>query len=256
MKINYAIIVSSLEEKEKSLSKFSILDKKTFFTFDKSIKSLVLLKSKKNFFQEIELFFSNESFFLIYPDEELVFFDDEESFKSYHNLIVDNWIIKSKRSNAISCEVSKNFIRSNFQNVHKFKESWCNLYENKNSFFSRLEEYIFANEIETTDLFLIYFYIKERLKNEKYTEELGCFVRSAIIKYPLFIELINLWGDYLYENNLYSDAKTCYLNAIKMASHRQIYDFLPMVPNLHKKHPEKMLANIEAILKKYDNNLE
>ena len=145
MKINCAIIIDSLEDKEKCLIKFADIANKTFFTFDSKLKSLNFLKSKKNFFQELELFYKNESFFILYPDEETLFWDEEEAFKSHCNLVVDKWIIKVRRSNTKSPEVSKIFIKSSFRNIKRFDEVWCNLYSG-NNFLNKLEEYIFVNE--------------------------------------------------------------------------------------------------------------
>ena len=48
MKINCAIIIDSIEEKQKSILKFPQIENVNFFTFDKDLKSINLLKSKKN----------------------------------------------------------------------------------------------------------------------------------------------------------------------------------------------------------------
>lgn len=252
MKINCAIIVDSLEDKEMCMNKFSHITNKSFFIFDKTVKSLNLLKSKKNIFPELELFYEGESFFILHPDEEILFWDEEEIFKSHHNLIVDKWIVKVKRSNAKVPEVSKIFIKSSFNNVKRFDEDWCNLYSAKGNLLVKLQEYIFANDIELNELFIIYQYVLEKLKISHHNQELIELINSIIEKYPSFIELINLWGDYLYEMNLFMDAKIYYENALRMAPHRDIYDFMPMIPSMHKNHPNKMLANIEKLISKYD----
>lgn len=251
MKINCAIIIDSLEDKEKCLIKFADIANKTFFTFDLKLKSLNFLKSKKNFFQELELFYKNESFFILYPDEEILFWDEEEAFKSHYNLVIDKWIIKVRRSNTKSPEVSKIFIKSSFRNIKRFDEIWCNLYSSDN-FLNKLEEYIFVNEPDLNEIFLIYQYFFEKLKQRKHDDELVEMIRLMMDKYPLFAELVSLWGDYLYELNLFMDAKVCYESAIKIAQHRNIYDFMPMIPRMHKSHPENMLANIEGIISRYD----
>jgi len=256
MKINCAIIVNCLEEQEKSLNNFKEIKNKNFFTFDSKIKSLNLLKSKKNFFSELSKYFDGEQFFYLYPDEELVLFDEEEIYKSHYNFIVDEWIIKLNRSNSEKNEVSKIFIKSNFKNIKKFDDDWSSFYCEDHFVINKLQEYIMFNDIKENELYLYYHYVFEILKQKKASTELNNFVKSIVQKNPTFVELINLWGDYLYENNLFNDAKTCYLNALKMADHRQIYDFLPMIPQMHKKHPEKMVNNINNILKKYDNTLD
>lgn len=51
IKINCAIIVDSLKEQEQCLVKFNDIENKNFFTFDKNIKNLNLLKSKRIFLQ-------------------------------------------------------------------------------------------------------------------------------------------------------------------------------------------------------------
>ncbi len=252
MKINCAIIIDSIEDREKCLNKFQQINNKDFFSFNNKIKSSNVLKSKKNFFSELNLHYDKKPFFVLYPDEEIALWDEEEAFKSYYNLIVDKWIVKTKRSNAENPEVSKVFIKSSFKNVKKFEEDWQVLYSANSNYLAKLQEYIFVNDPQPNELFLIYEYVLETLKTKKHTNELVDFVRSMIEKYPTFVELINLWGDYLYESNMFLDAKSCYENAIKMSSQRQIYDFLPMIPSMHKKHPEKMLANIQRIVDKYD----
>lgn len=252
MKINCAIIVSSLEEKNVSLNKFEQIENKVFFTFDDKIKSLHFLKSKKNFFHEMEMFFNEKPFFILHPDEEIILWDEEEIFKSHHNFIIDKWVIKAKRSNSKKSEVSKIFIKSCFKNIKKFENEWQNLYSDDNNFLARLQEYIFINEPEINELFLIYQYVYEMLKNKKHAKETVDFIKNIIEKHPTFVELINLWADYLYEMNMFTDARKFYENAIKMSEYRQIYDFMPMIPNLHKKHPEKMLNSIHAIIEKYD----
>ncbi len=256
MKINCAIIINTLEEKEKCLHKFQQINNKDFFTFDNKMKSLNILKSKKNFFSELNLHYNNQPFFILHPDEEIVLWDEEEAFKSYYNLIVDKWVIKVKRSNSEKLEVSKLFIKSNFKNIKRFEDDWQSLDPTKKNYLSKLKEYIFINEPQLNELFLIYEYVLETLKINSHTNELVNFVKSMIKKYPTFVELINLWGDYLYELNMFADAKICYESAIKMASQRQIYDFLPMIPNMHKKHPEKMINNIQKIIDKYDSYLK
>jgi len=254
IKINCAIIVDSLKEQEQCLVKFNDIENKNFFTFDKNIKNLNLLKSKKNFFAELELFYNKSYFFVLHPDEEIALWDEEESFKSHYNLIVDKWIIKSKRSNSKSNEISKIFVKSSFKNIKKFNDDWCHVYSDKGLFLPKLEEYIFVNDPAPNELFLVYQYVYEKLKNNNHTLDLNEFIQSMVKKHPTFVELTNLWGDYLYELNLFSSAKNCYENAIKMAESRKIYDFLPMIPSMHKNHPEKMLANINNILAKYDVN--
>jgi hypothetical protein len=251
MKINCAIIIDSLKDKEKCLINFASIANKTFFTFDIQLKSLNFLKSKKNFFQELESFYKNDLFFILYPDEEILFWDDEEAFKSHYNLVVDKWIIKARRSNVKLPEVSKIFIKSSFKNIKRFNEDWNNLYSD-NNFLNKLEEYIFANELDLNEIFLIYQYVFEKLKQGKRDNELVKMIRLMMDKYPLFVELVSLWGDYLYELNLFVDAKTCYENAIEIAKLRNIYDFMPMIPRMHKSHPENMLANIKSIISKYD----
>lgn len=256
MKINCAIIISSLEEKNICLNRLTKIENKIFFTFDDKINSLHLLKSKKNFFYEMEIFFKGEPFFILYPDEEIILWDEEEIFKSHYNLIVDKWVVKTRRSNSKKLEVSKIFIKSCFKNIKKFENEWENLYCNNGNFLTKLREYIFLNEPEPNELFLIYQYVYEILKNNERAKDAIEIIRSTMEKYPAFIELTNLWADYLYEMNMFSDAKKFYENAIKMSEYRQIYDFMPMIPSLHKKHPEKMLNSIHAITKKYDTMLK
>ena len=253
MKINCAIIVNSLEEKENCLNKFDNIKNKLFFTFNENIKSINLLKSKKNFFSELKLFFKDEMFFYLHADEEIILFDEEEAYKSHYNFVIEDWIVKNKRNNSEKNEVSKIFIRSNFRNMKKFDDDWCHLYSGDGVFANKLQEYILFHAIEENELYLTYEYVLERLKNGQNLQELNMFVNQILNKTPLFLELIVLWGDYLYELNLFNEAKVCYANALKMADHRQIYDMLPMIPSMHKKHPEKMLFNIDGILKKYDN---
>lgn len=254
IKINCAIIVDSLKEQEECLVKFKNIENKNFFTFDKNIKTLNLLKSKKNFFTELESFYNNNYFFVLHPDEEVVLLDEEELFKSYYNLIIDKWIVKVRRSNSKTNEISKIFVKSSFKNIKKFDDEWCHLYSDKGLFLGKLQEYIFINDPVPNELFLVYQYVYEKLKNNSHESNLTEFVQSMLQKYPTFVELINLWGDYLYELNFFSSAKSCYENAIKMAESRKIYDFLPMIPSMHKNHPEKMLANIKKILAKYDKD--
>jgi hypothetical protein len=255
MKINCAIIVDSLEKKEECLIKFDNISNITFFTFDNKIKSLDLLKSKKNLFSELDSFFKGDIFCILQPDETIMFWDEEEALKSHYNLIVDKWIIKVRRSNVKNPEVSKIFIRSSFQNVKMFNDDWYNLYSDDSNFLSKLEEYIFINDPMQNELFLIYQYVFEKLKKSKHDKDLVELIRSVIRKYPFFVELINLWGDYLYESHLFVDARTCYENALKMAEFRTIYDFMPMIPRMHKSHPENMLASIEKLILKYDNTI-
>jgi len=255
MKINCAIIVDSLEIKEECLVKFDNISNITFFTFNDKIKSLNLLRSKKNFFSELNSFFEGDIFCIIQPDETVMFWDDEEILKSHYNLIVDKWIVKVRRSNAKNPEVSKIFIKSSFKNIKMFDDDWQNLYSDDGRFLARLEEYIFINDPKQNELFLIYQYVFEKLKIGKPDKDLSELIRSAIRKYPFFVELINLWGDYLYESHLFMDARKCYESALKMAEFRALYDFMPMIPSMHKSHPEKMLASIEKLVSKYDDTI-
>ena len=255
MKINCAIIVDSLEESKNCLVKFDQIKNKTIFTFDEKIKSLQLLKSKKNYFFELESYFNKDLFFILHPDEEIVLWDEEEAFKSHYNLIIDGWVVKVRRNNVLSPEVSKIFLKSNFKNVKRFDTDWNEMYSKNNVSVNKMEEYIFLNEIEPNELFLIYEYVLEKLKLNKYDSQLVDLIRSTMIKAPEFIELLNLWGDYLYEKNLYADAKKCYLQALETAKRRNVYDFLPMMPQMHQKHPDKMIKNIDKIISKYDFTL-
>jgi len=252
MKINCAIIVDSIEEKESCLTKFKNLENKTFFTFNNAINKINKLKSKKNFFVELESFYKKEIFYIIHPDEELVFFDEDEALKSHFNLIVDDWVIKTRRSSAKEIAVSKIFIKSSFKNIKKFDNEWCDIYQNNKNFASKLKEYIYIYDLEPNEIFVIYQYVLEQLKLKQYNKELFYLIKSFLEKHPTFLELINLWGDYLYEINLFFDAKKCYESALKIAGDRNLYDFLPMIPSMHKTHPEKMISNIEKIISKYD----
>lgn len=252
MKINCAIIIDSIEEKQKSILKFPQIENINFFTFDKDLKSINLLKSKKNINIELSMFFEQKSFFTLYPDEEIELWDDEESFGSHYNLIVDNWVVKSRRTNSKEEKISRIFIRSNYKNIFKYDELWQNLWQDGGSFINRLEEYLFIIGINEENLFLVYKYIFEKLKSKAYDDTLKNLILSILNNYPNFVELLCLWGDFLYESNRIEEARLFYSKALKSASERKIYDKMPMIPRMHKSHPEKMLANIESLIKKYD----
>jgi tetratricopeptide (TPR) repeat protein len=252
MKINCAIIIDSIEEKQKSILKFPQIENINFFTFDKNLKSINLLNSRRNINTELSMFFDQKSFFVLYPDEDIELWDDEESFGSHYNLIIDDWIIKSRRTNTKEEKVSKIFIRSNYKNVIKYDDLWNNLWQDGGNFINRLEEYLFIVGINEENLFLVYRYIFEKLKKKMYDDTLKNLFPSVLNNYPNFVELLCLWGDFLYESNRIEEARLFYVKALKSASERSIYDKMPMIPRMHKSHPEKMLANIESLIKKYD----
>ena len=62
MKINCAIIIDSIEEKQKSILKFPQIENINFFTFDKNLKSINLLNSRRNINTELSMFFDQKSF--------------------------------------------------------------------------------------------------------------------------------------------------------------------------------------------------
>ena len=252
MKINCAIIIDSIEEKQKSILKFQQIENINFFTFDKNLKSINLINSRRNINTELSMFFDQKSFFVLYPDEDIELWDDEESFGSHYNLIIDDWIIKSRRTNTKEEKVSKIFIRSNYKNVIKYDDLWNNLWQDGGNFINRLEEYLFIVGINEENLFLVYRYIFEKLKKKMYDDTLKNLFPSVLNNYPNFVELLCLWGDFLYESNRIEEARLFYAKALKSASERSIYDKMPMIPRMHKSHPEKMLANIEELIKKYD----
>jgi len=201
MKINCAIIIDSIEEKQKSILKFPQIENINFFTFDKNLKSINLLNSRRNINTELSMFFDQKSFFVLYPDEDIELWDDEESFGSHYNLIIDDWIIKSRRTNTKEEKVSKIFIRSNYKNIIKYDDLWNNLWQDGGNFINRLEEYLFIVGINEENLFLVYRYIFEKLKKKMYDDTLKNLFPSVLNNYPNFVELLCLWGDFLYESN-------------------------------------------------------
>jgi len=62
MKINCAIIIDSIEEKQKSILKFQQIENINFFTFDKNLKSINLINSRRNINTELSMFFDQKVF--------------------------------------------------------------------------------------------------------------------------------------------------------------------------------------------------
>ena len=166
-------------------------------------------------------------------------------------MVVDNWIIKTRRSSIKDNKVGKIFIKSNYWNLNRYNSEWSNLWKNK-FLASKFEEYLFANGISEETLYVAYKLIFEKLKAKQYDEILKNLISNIFYLFPNFVELYGLWGDFLYESNRIEEAKIFYLKALKAAENRNIYDRMPIIPKMHKSHPEKMLANIDNLIKKYD----